>query len=320
MNDQPPTSRPPLTLPFPRGPVGKPRSEAVTAPSQSRQRRLLQRSLHSRRFVVGTVLILLTISMAVLAPWLAPYSPLHQAPQFNDRPPFWTAPNGAFHLLGTDPLGRDVLSRIMFGARVSLIIGATAVLLAGSIGVFLGLVAGYVGGMTETLIMRLVDVELAIPFILLAIVSVALFGQSLFGLVVILGVTGWLGYARVVRGVVLSVKEMPYVEAARAVGASHARLLFQHILPGVWTPVIVLATQQVGAMMIAESSLTFLGIGVPPTIPSWGAMIADGRSYVEVAWWVSTLPGFALTITVLAIYFFGDGLRDVLDPRLRLER
>jgi len=268
--------------------------------------------------VVGAGLLVVIIVVAAAAPLLAPFSPLDQAPPLNNRPPLWTDPAGGLRLLGTDPLGRDVLSRILFGARVSLLIGATAVLVAGSIGVVLGLLAGYVGGLLEAVIMRLVDTLLAIPFVLLAIVSVALFGQNLPGLVLILGLTGWLGYARVVRGVVLSVKAMPYVEAARALGGSPLRLVVRHVLPGVWTPVIVLATQQVGAMMIAESSLTFLGIGVPPSIPTWGAMIADGRAYVSLAWWVSTFPGLALSITVLAVYFFGDGLRDVLDPRLRL--
>jgi peptide/nickel transport system permease protein len=281
-------------------------------------RSTLGRALRSRRLVVGALIILVAVIVAVFAPVIAPYSPLAQAPQFNDQAPFWREPGGALHLLGTDPLGRDVFSRIIYGARVSLAIGATAVLLAGAVGVTLGLLAGYFGGLVETGIMRLVDTMLAIPFILLAIVSVALFGQSLSGLIIILGLTGWLGYARIVRGVVLSLKQMPYVEAARALGSPDLRILVRHVLPGVWTPVIVVATQQVGAMMIAESSLTFLGIGVPPTIPSWGAMIADGRSYVGEAWWISTMPGLALTITVLAVYFFGDGLRDVLDPRLHV--
>ncbi|HVB97693.1 MAG TPA: ABC transporter permease [Chloroflexota bacterium] len=284
----------------------------------STSRTFFYRAQRSRRLVVGASLIVFVVLVAIFAPFIAPYSPLHQAPQFNDQPPFWHEPNGALHILGTDPLGRDVLSRIIYGARVSLIIGSTAVLLSGSLGVLLGLLAGFFGGIVETVIMRLVDTQLAIPFILLAIVAVALFGQSLVGLVIILALTSWLGYARIVRGVVLSLKEMPYVEAAYALGASPLRTIFKHIFPGVWTPVIVVATQQVGAMMIAESSLSFLGIGVPPTVPSWGAMIADGRSYIQLAWWVSTLPGLALLITVLAVYFFGDGLRDVLDPRLRL--
>ena len=283
-------------------------------PSQTMGRR----ARRNRRLVVGASLILLALFVALAAPLIAPYSPIDQAPEFNNRPPLWAEPTGRLHLLGTDPLGRDVLSRVMYGARVSLLIGATAVLLAGTIGVVLGLMAGYVGGLVETAIMRLVDTLLAIPFVLLAIVSVSLFGQNLLGLILILGLTGWLGYARIVRGVVLSLKEMPYVEAARALGAPGTRIVLRHILPGVWTPVIVIATQQVGTMMIAESSLTFLGIGIPPTVPSWGAMIADGRSYVALAPWISLFPGLALTTTVLAVYFFGDGLRDLLDPRLRL--
>ena len=264
------------------------------------------------------MLLLVVIVVALAAPLLAPYSPTDQAPAMNNRPPLWTDPNGGLRVFGTDPLGRDVLSRTMFGARISLLIGATAVLVAGTIGVVLGMLAGYIGGVLEVVIMRLVDTLLAIPFVLLAVVSVALFGQNLVGLVLILGLTGWLGYARVVRGMALSLKAMPYVEAARAIGGSPLRIALQHVLPGVWTPVIVLATQQVGTMMIAESSLTFLGVGIPPTIPTWGAMIADGRAYVSLAWWVSVFPGLALTLTVLAVYFFGDGLRDLLDPRLRL--
>jgi len=276
------------------------------------------RDWRNLRLWAGAAVIAVTVIVAVAAPLIAPYGPLDQAPELNNRPPLWQGDGGDVHILGTDPLGRDLLSRTMYGARVSLLIGATAVLLAGSIGVLLGLLAGFVGGVVEILIMRLVDTLLAIPFVLLAIVSVALFGQDLVGLIMILGLTGWLGYARIVRSVVLSLKEMPYVEAARALGAGPTRLLLRHVLPGVWTPVIVVATQQVGTMMIAESSLTFLGIGIPPTIPSWGAMIADGRAYVTLAPWVSIFPGLALTITVLAVYFFGDGLRDLLDPRMRL--
>jgi peptide/nickel transport system permease protein len=277
-----------------------------------------RRARRNRRLVVGAVLIAVAVLVALLAPLIAPFPPLDQDPQFNNRLPLWTDPDGRLHVMGTDPLGRDILSRVMYGARVSLVIGATAVLLAGSIGVALGLLAGYVGGVVETLIMRLVDVLLAIPFILLAIVSVALFGQNLVGLILILGLTGWLGYTRVVRAVVLSLKEMPYVEAARALGASAPRIVLKHVLPGVWTPVIVIATQQVGTMIVAESSLTFLGVGIPPTVPSWGAMIADGRAYIALDPWISLFPGMALTTTVLAVYFFGDGLRDLLDPRMRL--
>ena len=291
---------------------------AAAADESGSTNRVWRRALGSRRLVLGSAVISLIIAMAVFAAFIAPFSPIKQTPEFNLKPPLWREPGGALHFFGTDALGRDMLSRIIFGSRISLIIGAVAVLLAGSIGVVLGLIAGYFGGLVETLVMRLVDTILSIPFILLAIVSAALFGQSLLGVIAILGLTSWLGYARIVRGIVLSLKVVPYVEAAQAIGATHTRTLLRHILPGVWAPVIVVATQQVGAMIIAESSLTFLGLGVPPDFPTWGAMIADGRGYVSLAWWVSTLPGLALMMTVLAVYFFGDGLRDVLDPRLRI--
>ena len=278
----------------------------------------MRRHWRSPRLVIGAAVIVIAVFVAVAAPLIAPYGPLDQAPELNKRPPLWREDNGDIHIFGTDALGRDVLSRTMYGARVSLLIGATAVLLAGTIGVLLGLVAGFVGGAVGAIIMRLVDTLLAIPFVLLAIVSASLFGQDLLSLILILGLTGWLSYARIVRSSVLSLKQMPYVEAARSIGAGSSRLLVKHVVPGVWTPVIVVATQQVGALMIAESSLTFLGIGIPPTIPSWGAMIADGRAYVTLAPWISIFPGLALTTTVLAVYFFGDGLRDLLDPRMRL--
>lgn len=299
--------------------IGRPVASATVAAEPlevSYRPGLLVRSFYSRRLVVGAALIVVVVALALLAPLVAPFSPTRQVPQFGLRPPLWIEPGAAMHVFGTDSLGRDVLARILYGSRVSLLIGVTAVLLAGTVGVSLGLVAGYFGGFVETLLMGLTDALLAIPFVLLAIVAVSLFGQSLAGLIVILGLTGWLGYARIVRGTVLTLKELPYVESARALGSSSWRILLRHILPGVWAPVIVIATQQVGAMMIAESSLSFLGVGVPPTIPTWGTMIADGRSYVGTGWWISTLPGLALTVTVLAVYFFGDGLRDTLDPKL----
>jgi peptide/nickel transport system permease protein len=299
--------------------IGRPVASATVAAEPlevSYRPGLLVRSFYSRRLVAGAALIVVVVALALLAPLVAPFSPTRQVPQFGLRPLLWIEPGAAMHVFGTDSLGRDVLARILYGSRVSLLIGVTAVLLAGTVGVSFGLVAGYFGGVVETLLMGLTDALLAIPFVLLAIVAVSLFGQSLGGLIVILGLTGWLGYARIVRGTVLTLKELPYVESARALGSSSWRILLRHILPGVWAPVIVIATQQVGAMMIAESSLSFLGVGVPPTIPTWGTMIADGRSYVGTGWWISTLPGLALTVTVLAVYFFGDGLRDTLDPKL----
>jgi peptide/nickel transport system permease protein len=224
---------------------------------------------------------------------------------------------GDFHLLGTDALGRDIYSRILYGARVSLLVGAAAVLVALLIGVPLGLISGFVGGRTDTIIMRLVDVQLAIPFFLLAVTLAALLGQGLRNVILLLGATSWIGFARIVRAQVLSLKELPFIESARSVGVRPTAIMVRHVLPNSWTPIIVLASQAVGALIVAESSLTFLGVGVPPDTATWGGMIASGRNYLETAWWISTMPGLALTITVVAIYFLGDGLRDVLDPKTK---
>jgi len=234
------------------------------------------------------------------------------------RPPKAVAPSLEKYLLGGDQLGRDILSRIIYGARISLTVGVTAVLLSGSLGMLLGLLAGYYGGRTDEVIMRLADIQLAIPTILLAIALVGVLGPSLRNLILVLGITGWVIYARTIRGVVLSLREQQFVEAARALGSGDRRTLFRCILPNVWTPAIVVASQQVGFMIILESALSFLGLGVQPPTPTWGGMIADGRGYLATAWHVTTFPGLALMATVLAINFFGDGLRDILDPRLRV--
>jgi peptide/nickel transport system permease protein len=298
--------------------VARPAEAGQSWQARSRGRDLWRRFWRSRRAVVGAAFILLAILCAAFAPLLAPASPDGLNLAAARRPPLAAGADGQLSLLGTDALGRDILSRILYGARVSLAVGLTAVLLAGVIGLPIGLVAGYYGGKVDAIIMRLADVQLAIPGLLLAIALVAVVGGSLVTIIAILGFTGWVGYARIVRGQVLSLKERPFVEAARCAGAADGQILLRHILPNVWTPVIVVATNHVGGVIIAESSLTFLGIGVPRTMPTWGTMIADGRGYIETAWWIATFPGLVLTLTVLAIYFFGDGLRDVLDPRLRL--
>lgn len=285
---------------------------------RTRSRDLWSRFWRSRRAVTGAGLILFAILCAIFAGVLAPHAPDGMNLAAARKAPLFTDAQGRIYLLGTDPLGRDILSRILYGARVSLTVGFVAVLLASLIGVPIGLVAGFYGGKIDSIIMRLADVQLAIPGLLLAIALIAVIGGSMLTIIVILGFTGWVGYARIVRGQVLSLKERPYVEAARCAGARDGRIIFRHILPNVWTPIIVIATNHVGSVIIAESSLTFLGIGVPRTTPTWGTMIADGRSYIETGWWIATFPGLVLTLTVLAIYFFGDGLRDVLDPKLRL--
>jgi peptide/nickel transport system permease protein len=287
---------------------------SIVAPSRLGE---LWRSL--RRGVgvlLGAGLLLLMILSAFLAPVLAPHDPLEAEVTKRLQPPVWTAKGTSEHLLGTDQLGRDVLSRTIYGSRVSLIVGITAVVISGVLGVLLGLIAAQ-GGRLDALIMRVADVQLAFPFILLAIAVVAVVGGGLLNVILILGVTGWVSYGRVVRSQALSVKEKEYVEAARALGSRSLVLVFRHILPNVMTPVIVLATFNVASYMVAEASLTFLGLGVQPAIPSWGIMLADGREYMRAGWWMAIFPGLALVLTVLSINLLGDWLREYLDPRLR---
>lgn len=288
-------------------------SEKVPA----RQERPRARFLRSRRAIFGSLFLLAIALAAVFAGAVSPADP--EAIDMSHRlsPPAGGGTYGKF-LLGGDQLGRDILSRIIYGARISLTIGVTAVLLSGTLGMLLGLLAGYYGGRTDEVIMRLADIQLAIPTILLAIALVGVLGPSLRNLILVLGVTGWVIYARTIRGVVLSLREQQFVEAARALGSGDRRTLFRYIMPNVWTPAIVVASQQMGFMIIMESALSFLGLGVPPPTPTWGGMIADGRGYLATAWHVTTLPGLVLMSTVLAVNFFGDGLRDILDPRLRL--
>lgn len=279
---------------------------------------LWQRFGHSRRAVYGALFLLIICTITLLAPVLAPYAAQDQNLNRVQLDPLSSSEEGTFHLLGTDALGRDLLSRMMYGGRISLLVGITVVIVAGLIGVPLGLLSGYFGRIVDTIIMRVVDIKLAVPFILLAIAIMAILGTGLWNVILVLGFTSWVGYARIVRGTVLSLREKPFIESARCIGMSHNRIILRHLLPNIWTPVIVLATQGVGGAILAESSLTFLGLGISPLVPTWGAMIADGRNYLTTAWWISTFPGLLLTCTVMAIYFLGDGLRDILDPRLRL--
>lgn len=256
------------------------------------------------------------IVTAVLAPLLAPYSPDAQDITRRFAPPL-SAPDGQLLLLGADALGRDILSRIIFGSQISLIVGIGAVLVQGGLGVFLGLLAGYYPRL-DNVIMRVADVQLGVPFFVLALAVIAVLGPGLNNIILVLGVTGWVLYARVVRGEVLSIRRREYIEAARVIGSADARILVRHILPNVTSSIIVIATLEVARMIIAEASLSFLGLGVQPPTPTWGGMVADGRNYVAVAWWVSTFPGLAILLTVLGINLLGDWLRDTLDPNLRI--
>jgi ABC-type dipeptide/oligopeptide/nickel transport system permease subunit len=246
----------------------------------------------------------------ILAPWIAPHDPNAQDLTARLLPPL--SPD---HVLGTDLLGRDVLSRLIHGARVSLLIGVAAVVLSGTVGVVVGVVSGYVGGLTDTVTMRVVDAWLAFPFLLLAIALIAVLGPGLRNVIIALVITGWVVYARLVRGETLSLREREYVLAARGLGDSHTNIMVRHVLPNVLAPVLVVATLELGVVIVTEASLSFLGLGVQASIPTWGGMLADGRAYLERAWWLATLPGLAIFAVVLAVNIVGDALRDAFDPR-----
>jgi peptide/nickel transport system permease protein len=278
---------------------------------------LVRLSRRSPLAAIGGTIVFLAVAFALLAPWLAPHDPIHQNLRMVLTPPVWSEGGTWDHPLGTDHFGRDMLSRVLYGARVSLIIGAAAALVGATIGVTAGVVAGYYGGFTGSLIMRLVDLNLAFPLILLALTIVAILGPNLRNLIIVMAITTWMIYARVVRGMTLSISQQEFVQAARALGAHDLRILARHILPNVFAPVIVIWTLEVARVILMESALSFLGLGVPPPTPSWGRMLSDGRDYLTVASWIATYPGLAIMLTVLGINFFGDGLRDLLDPRLR---
>jgi len=266
------------------------------------------RFLRSRAAVFGLVVVGTVVTVAVFAPLLAPHDFRDQQLPKVLLPPFWQPRADPAYPLGTDHLGRDLLSRIIFGARTSLLVGGGGVLIAGTIGISLGLVAGYFGRAVDDVIMRLVDVQLSFPPIFLVIAIMAVIGQSLLNVVLVLGLVTWVQYARVVRGATLSVKEKDFVEGARAAGAGHARILVRHILPNILPPVVVIATVNVSTLILAEAALSFLGLGVQPPTPAWGTMLAEGREVFRIAWWTAVFPGLAIVITVLGVNLLGDGL------------
>jgi len=250
------------------------------------------------------------VLVGLLAPWLAPHDPNTQDLGARLLPPLSDG-----HVLGTDALGRDVLSRLIHGSRISLVVGFIAVLLAATIGIVVGLVSGYVGGWVDGLLMRIVDAWMAFPFLLLAIAIVAVLGRGLDNIVIALVVTGWVLYARLVRGETLSLREREFTLSARGLGASPVTIAVKHILPNCLAPILVVATLEIGVVIVMEASLSFLGLGASAAETSWGGMLADGRSYLTRAWWLATLPGLAIFVVVLAVNVLGDALRDALDPR-----
>jgi len=289
----------------------------VLAGRQPWYRQRLWRTLRRGSGLFNVGFLLVVTFAAVTAPWITNRDPTLSEPVKRLQPPTWQAAGSPAGLLGTDQLGRDVYTRLVYGARISLVVGLGTVLISTALGSVVGLIAGYVEGRLGTGLMRLADIQLAFPFLLLALAVVAAVGAGLLNVILILGIAGWAAFARVVRAQVLSVKQREYVEAVRAIGAGQPTIVVRHVVPNVLTPVIVLATATVANNIVVEASLTFLGLGVQPTIPSWGSMLADARDYLAVAWWMGIFPGLALMLTVLAINLLGDWLRDYLDPNMR---
>jgi peptide/nickel transport system permease protein len=279
---------------------------------------LLRRLVRRRTALFGMLVVLGVMLAAVFAPLVSPFDPLEQDIGQRLREPGWQDAQGRLHPLGTDHLGRDILARIVFGSRIALVVGLAAVAISGVLGMLIGLVAGYFGGRVDDFLMRLADIQLAFPFILLAIAVIGVLGPSLQNIIIVIGVSSWVVYARVVRGEVLSIREREYVQAAIALGSQHWRVLRHHVLPNTLTPWLVVATLDMARVIVIESALSFLGLGVQPPTPTWGGMLADGRVYLSTAWWLATFPGLAILVTVLGINLFGDGLRDTLDPRLKV--
>ena len=266
---------------------------------------------------VPIAIVLLTAVLAIFADVITPYPPLGINPRDSAIPPAFASGGTVDYVLGTDRKGRDIMSRLMWGARVSMAVAAASIALGGSIGTALGLIAGYRGGWLDALIMRLVDSTLAVPSILLALVLAITVGPSFWIVVVVIAFTVWARYARLVRGETLALKERDFVALAQISGAREHHILIRHILPNLMSSIIVLSTLQVGWAILIEASLSFLGAGIPPPTPTWGGMVAEGRNYIETLWWISMFPGIAIMLIVLAFNLFGDWLRDAWDPKLR---
>ncbi len=292
----------------------------AAALSPSAANRLLAELWQDKPAFFGLLVILVIVGCALFAPWIAPYDPAAQAVIARLKPPVWL-PGGSWeHVLGTDNLGRDVLSRIIWGSRVTLVIGLSVVLLAGTLGVAVGLVAGYAGGRVDSVLMRLVDIQVSFPGILLILLIVSVIGPSTLTMIVVLAITNWMVYARLVRGIVMSVRQAPYVEAAEVVGCKPGRVIFRHILPNLVSPLLTLAILEFTNIVLAEAAVSFLGLGVQPPETSWGLDVAAGRDYIFVAWWLVTFPGLCIVATVLSINLVANWVRVTTDPQEREKR
>ena len=266
---------------------------------------------------IGFGLVAIFVLAAIFAELIAPYDPASQDLRMRMLPPIWQEGGNIAHLLGTDQLGRDTLSRLIFGSRISLTVALAGTLLAAIIGIVLGAVAGYYSRLADTIIGRVIDIQLAFPFILLAIFVVAVLGPGLVNIILVAALTGWVRFARVVRGEILSIKQLEYIEAVRSLGGRDGRIVFRHILPNILSPIVVIGTLEVAKIILMEASLSFLGMGVPPDVPTWGRMLSESREYMQTAPQLVILPGIVISLLVLGISIFGDWLRDYLDPRIK---
>jgi peptide/nickel transport system permease protein len=288
----------------------------ITGPTAGR--RSLRRLWRLKWGLAAALVLLLIVLVTLAAPWLAPYSPVEVDIQHRLGPPAWMEGGKTDHWLGTDQIGRDLLSRMIYGGRVSLLIGVTAVAISSTIGVLLGLAAGYFGAKIDWIIMTLINVMLTFPFVLLALAVIAVLGPSLINMIFVLGVAGWPIYARVIRAETMALREREFVVAGRALGMSHARIIFGQILPNLVSAITVVATLQIAQVIILESFLSFLGLGVQPPTPAWGNMLGEGRVYMLNSWWIAAFPGAAIFLTTLVINLMGNALRDWLDPHMKL--
>jgi len=276
------------------------------------KRRILRTFIRNKLAVLGIIVLIGFVFCAIFAQWVAPYDPLEM-----DLDSKFLPPGSKGHLLGTDNFGRDFLSRLIFGSRISLSVGLVVVSIAMVIGTSLGLIAGYFGGIPDIVVMRLVEIFYSFPFLVLAVAVMAVLGPSLYNVMLVLGLVSWPMYARLVRGQVLALREETFVEAARAVGAGSFRILVSHVLPNCFSPIIVTATMQVASAILSVAALGFLGLGAQPPTPEWGAMLNEGKRFMRNAPHLITIPGLAIMLVVLSLNFIGDALRDALDPRLR---
>jgi len=267
--------------------------------------------------IIPVAVFFLLVFVAVFAPMLAPFDPAQGSIRTRHIPPMWLEGGSAQHFLGTDSLGRDMLSRVMYGARIALMVAVSVLFAGGILGTIIGMFAGYLGGLVDEIAMRTVDLLLAMPFLLVALTVVIVFGQSLTQMIILLIIFSWDNFARVVRAESLRIRNDAYVDAARVAGASDIRIVFRHILPGVFGVVLIVASLRVGQLILIEATLSFLGAGLPKSVPAWGVMVADGQDWITTAWWVAAVPGFMIFVVVMSFNFLGDWLRDYFDPRLR---